>query len=227
MNSLLLIPSTLAAKSSLLSESLLSGGGLQDSPIVYSLLLLIVALIPFVLLSITSFIKLSVVFSILRNALGGGQIPSAAVGTLLSLVLSFQIMAPVFTEAIQEIDLKRTFSSIEALQKDLIAAAEPIEKFLEKHSGAREREFFMSVSKESSFSLIPAFVVSELKEAFAIGFTVYLPFLIIDLVVANLLVGMGMMMVSPVTLSVPFKIALFVMCDGWFTLCSGLVLGYS
>jgi type III secretion protein R len=199
---------------------------MEANPLTYTLLLLLIALVPFILLSVTSFVKLSVVFAILRNALGGGQIPSTAVGTLLSLVLSFQIMAPVFADAFAQVDMQKSLQSWDLLAGDLVEASVVFQEFLKRHSGERELEFFSSISKESPFSIVPAFIISELKEAFAIGFAIYLPFLIIDLVIANLLVGMGMMMVSPVTLSVPCKIALFVICDGWFALCSGLVLGY-
>lgn len=144
---------------------------------------------------------------------------------------------------------------VKKLEVDQVVAlaastVEPLRQFMRRHSYVRERAFFANqgevseihgdstkcptgsspgdcdFSGETFFSLLSAFVVSELNEAFTIGFCVYLPFLVIDLVVANLLVGMGMMMVSPVTIAMPFKLILFVMADGWYLLARGLVLGY-
>lgn len=204
---------------------------LEDNPLVFSALLMVLALIPFLLLSLTAFVKISVVFSILRNALGAGQVPSAAISSLLSLILSLHIAMPIAKSALNEFDLSTEFDSIEVFLEKIEKAAKPFEDFLEKHCGQKEREFFATLAKSDTPKqgltvLVPAFLITELREAFAIGFTIYLPFLVIDLVVANLLVGMGMMMVSPVTVSVPFKIGLFVLSDGWYLLCRGLVLGY-
>lgn len=263
-----------------------SGSSMSSSPLVLTILCLSICLLPFALLSMTSFIKLSVVFAILRNALGAGQIPSAAVSTLLSFVLTLHIMNPVFREAgmraeaslskhHQEAKVKKTArnSELAALLEAISEAALPLREFMTKHSRAEERAFFsrlrasaeispaeISPAKTASreikeknsqqnnsalnadilqpaqssqeemlgySSLIPAFVLSQLREAFIIGFILFIPFLIIDLVCANLLVGLGMMMVSPVAISLPFKIVLFVAADGWFNLCRGLVLGYS
>ena len=206
------------------------------------------ALVPFLALALTSFIKLSVVFGILRNALGAQQIPSGAVVSLLSLVLTLHIMAPLGEEIAGLLGESALFAEekleISDLGSAVSTAAIPLEGFLRKHSNSRERLFFAGLRTEtpqeelncddeqcippgeSFFTLVPSFVLSELSEAFAIGFTLFLPFLIVDLVIANLLVGLGMMMVSPVTISLPFKIILFVLCDGWFLLARGLVLGY-
>lgn len=243
---------------------------MSSSPLVLTILCLSISLLPFALLSMTSFIKLSVVFAILRNALGAGQIPSAAVSTLLSFVLTLHIMNPVFREAgmkaeasfskHQEAKAKKIArnSELSALLEAIAEAALPFREFMTKHSRVEERAFFsqlqasveikgknsrqnnsalnanvlrqgQSSSEEvlAYSSLIPAFVLSQLREAFIIGFILFVPFLIIDLVCANLLVGLGMMMVSPVAISLPFKIVLFVAADGWFNLCRGLVLGYS
>jgi type III secretion protein R len=125
---------------------------------------------------------------------------------------------------------------IETILSTLTAGAEPLQDFLRTHSHPRERQFFArsrqsaeqadAQRKEDLFSLIPAFLISELQEAFTIGFLLFLPFLVIDLVVANILIGLGMSMMSPVTISLPIKLLLFVLCDGWFLLSKGLVLGY-
>jgi len=247
----------------------------EPNPLLMVLLFVGMAIVPFVLLSVTSFIKLSVVFGILRNALGAQQVPSGAVIGLLSFVLTAHIMMPVIRDVSQQVEQEVkeialttpkkgkknqndafTFVNIVEVIK---AGSRPVEEFLRRHSDDRERIFFSNIdliseegvgsdtefvcaeitqgngssreicrpSGETFFSLVPAFVISELKEAFAIGFTVFLPFLVVDLVIAHLLVGLGMLMVSPVTISLPFKIILFVLCDGWFLLARGLVLGLS
>ncbi len=236
-------------------------GSLQLINLSHPLMLVVfcaaLALVPFIVLSVTCFIKLSVVFGILRNALGAQQVPSGAVVTLLSISLTGLVMAPVAKEAVE--NSKRALSDVSAVQSQgvskqsgakklseletlfhgLKAAAVPFQSFLEKHSRPRERMFFSGLSQQQSeqergalgstetlFTLIPSFVLSELHEAFAIGFSIFIPFLIIDLVVANILMGLGMMMVSPVTISLPIKLVLFVLCDGWFLLSRGLVMGY-
>jgi len=230
-----------------------------DNPIVLLVCLGLFSLMPILLMGTTSFIKISVVLSIFRNALGAGQLPSAAVSGLLSLALSLHIMTPVIQETLQQgkvlgskhLSASAPLDSILKLPpKQLQELAEgilkPLETFLLKHSNLREREFFAAAhltddekqnvpcgidsqckpQGESLLTLIPAFVLSELQAAFAIGFSIFLPFLVIDLVIANLLVGMGMVMVSPVTISLPFKVLLFVSCDGWFLLCTGLINSY-
>lgn len=240
--------------------TLTTGLDWSSNPAVIVLLMLCLALVPFFILAFTSFVKLNVVFGILRNALGAQQVPSGAVTSLLSLVLTLQIMAPVIRESMANSSAvldrlsqgtrapthsRQVSTGGGARASDLLpmlgavrAGAEPFSAFLAKHAGQRERAFFCDMSRgsssaepigrqESIFTLLPAFLISELHEAFAIGFLVYLPFLVVDLVVANILVGLGMLMVSPVSVSLPFKILLFVGCDGWFLLCRSLMLGYA
>ena len=245
-----------------------------ENPLYYALIMMGMALLPFALLSFTSFIKISVVLSILRNALGAGQLPSASISSLIALVLSIHVMTPLVQELVLEIQAKpealaKLSADIRQVKVLYEAGVNPLLSFLRKHSRKEERNFFAKLSViqnnfkngskgdidrrlilkelylkqpcrqldggknqecaipgENILTLIPAFVLSELREAFAIGFTIFLPFLVIDLVVANLLVGLGMMMVSPVSISLPFKILLFVACDGWYLLCRSLVLGY-
>lgn len=231
-----------------------------DNPLLLVLGLGSLSLLPVILMSTTSFVKISVVLSIFRNALGAGQLPSTAISGLLSLALSLHIMAPVFSSMIESGNL-----ALEKLPKDSSASFQellelpptelapilgsifsPLQDFLKKHAFPREREFFATLhttsteeesdcgageacweKEEGVFTLLPAFILSELQSAFAIGFSIFLPFLVIDLVIANLLVGMGMVMVSPVTISLPFKLLLFVSCDGWFLLCQGLIASYT
>ena len=241
-----------------------------DHPLFIGISLFGMAVVPMMLMAVTSFVKLNVVFTILRNAIGAGQVPSGAIATLLALVMTGYIMAPtafdvkerianVGKEAIITNKKEGTGIKIEAVPIIVTEAIRPIEKFLRKHSRIKERLFFASqikqinpitknqdvvlcdndkikeeanfepscrINKETIISLIPAFVVSELRDAFFIGFIIFLPFLVIDLVVTNVLVALGMMMVSPPTISLPLKILVFVLSDGWYLLCKNLVLNY-
>jgi len=224
-------------------ESLIQASA--TSPVLGFVLIAGLALLPFLLLAFTAFVKISVVLGILRHALGTGNIPSASVIAVISLLLSFQVASPVLekvdlsgvsqaslggelanekadTKAL-ELETKKILQSLESLRG-------PFQEFLKQHSRDKEIEFFVSRNPkrnaDSFLNLVPAFLLSELREAFAIGFVLFLPFLIIDLVVANLLVGMGMMMVSPVTISLPVKIISFVVFDGWFRISESLILGY-
>lgn len=213
------------------------------SPVLGFVLIAGLALLPFLLLAFTAFVKISVVLGILRHALGTGNIPSASVIAVISLLLSFHVASPVLekvdlggvSEASLsgelanahakdlEIETKKILQSLESLRG-------PFLEFLKLHSRDKEIELFVSRNpkrnSDSFLNLVPAFLLSELREAFAIGFVLFIPFLIIDLVVANLLVGMGMMMVSPVTISLPIKIISFVVFDGWFRISESLIIGY-
>ncbi len=203
------------------------------------------SLAPFVLIMITSFVKISVVLSIVRNAMGTQQIPPNQVVVGLAFVLTIFIMIPVAKEAYQESGISTQSQSkifSESSIKELFDAGsrgkEPVRQFLIRHAHNKDRALFVDLAfrlsgdeqeviDASSFQvLIPAFVISELKEAFQIGFIVFIPFLIIDMVVANVLLALGMMMLSPTTISLPFKILLFVLVDGWYLVVQGLVLGY-
>ncbi|MCB0358650.1 MAG: EscR/YscR/HrcR family type III secretion system export apparatus protein [Bdellovibrionales bacterium] len=237
-----------------------------------------IAAIPLALLACTSYLKLSIVFSLLRNALGAQNVPSAALAGMLSLLLSAHIMRPVLVEMADHWEepagLKSNHTSTTAWfteewfhQWEAVLA--PLEAFLVRHSDPRERRFFATLSErtdeaktkepsapacasrgkhedncappasaqgpgeglspyehEDALTLASAFVVSELREAFAIGFLLWIPFLVVDLVVSHVLIALGMMMVSPIMISLPLKIGLFFLCDGWLLLCNGLVAGY-
>ena len=227
----------------------------------FSLIVLFVglSLLPFVAMIATSYLKIVVVMSLIRNALGIQSIPPNMVINALAMILTFYIMAPVASESwgIAQKELgKQAASASGATQaakppnqqpaalsistEAIGKAAEPFRKFLSDHTSARERAFFVStaetlwgkngepavVDPESFYILLPSFCVSELTKAFQIGFLVYLPFIAIDIIVSNILLAMGMMMVSPVTISLPFKLLLFVMVNGWTLLIQGLVRGY-
>ena len=204
------------------------------------LILAAAAVLPFIAVVATSFVKLSVVFSLVRNALGVQQIPPNIALNALAIILSAYIMAPV---AMETYDLaaaaKPNFATADGLKAAYEAARGPLERFLNKHASDREKAFFLESARElcpkslsdglamdSMVIALPAFTVSQLREAFEIGFLLYLPFIVVDLIVSNILLALGMMMVSPLTISLPFKLLLFVMVDGWSRLILGLVKTY-
>ena len=186
-------------------------------------LMTILTLLPTILLSMTSFTRIMIVMSLLRQALGTAQTPSNQVLLGLSLFLTLFIMTPVFdkvnTEAVQPY-LAEKIDAPTALEK----ATGPFKQFMIRQTREADLELFARISgTEGPISaervplslLLPAFLTSELKTAFQIGFLIFLPFLIIDLVVASILMSMGMMMLSPLIVSLPFKLMLFVLADGW------------
>ncbi|EBY6849581.1 EscR/YscR/HrcR family type III secretion system export apparatus protein [Salmonella enterica subsp. enterica] len=187
----------------------------------------------------TSFLKISVVLSLLRNALGIQQIPPNMALYGMALILSIFIMAPVMYQVsnnLQESSLTfETENLFERVDNEVIT---PYKSFLEKHASQNQVDFFSNtamqlwpeemnvVPSNSIFIMLPAFMVSQLIDAFKIGLLLYLPFIAIDLIVSNVLLAMGMMMVSPMTISLPFKILLFVMINGWERVLSQLILSY-
>lgn len=212
----------------------------QFSPSSALVTVIVMALAPFVAVMVTSFTKIVVVLSLLRNALGTQQIPPNVVLNGLALILSIYVMYPVGQAMMAQLDGRASFTeNVEDLLLAADATKEPLRDFMLKHSGEREREFFLSTAKrmvspeqaetmtrEDFLVIVPAFTVSELTAAFQIGFLIFLPFIVIDLVVANILMAMGMMMLSPTTISLPFKLLLFVLVEGWAKLAHGLVLSY-
>ena len=203
-------------------------------------LLVSLALAPFVLLLVSSFVKIVSVLSLIRNALGVQQVPPNMVINGLSILLTIYIMYPVVQDTF---DIARTMdydmNNIAELEPKLSKTCGPLKKFLYEHSKSRGRAFFMrtaqkiwpadmqdGLDEQHLLILIPAFIVSELTDAFQIGFLLYLPFIAIDMIVSNILLAMGMMMVSPMTISLPFKLMLFVLIDGWTKLVEGIVRTY-
>lgn len=205
---------------------------------------------PFVLITMTSFVKIAVVLSIVRSAIGTPQVPPSPVITGLALLLTAQVMAPVVYEVharatpLPEAKADDDAGSPPALAliRHLAAAArEPVQSFLTQHSRSRDRALFVRLARASArpgavasdlapdhwLVLVPAFLVSQLTRAFEIGFVVFIPFLVIDLIVANILLALGMQMLAPTTISLPFKLLLFVLLDGWHELSKTLVLGYT
>ena len=288
------------------------------NPIVMVIVLGALALAPFVIVMLTSFVKISVVLSILRNAMGTQQVPPNQIITGLAFVLTIFIMVPVarqmYDEAGNVANTKDIFSeaSVKSLFDASKRAKEPLRHFLSQHSHVKDRELFMDLAvrlernavakqqqttspvtaasltpplaqtaqsgttaslipsanaaplpqaapalqgpapsspaqpapgpqsstptpaadahrpdKEDFQVLIPAFVTSQLKEAFEVGFLLFVPFIVVDMVIANILLAMGMQMLSPTVISLPFKLLLFVLVDGWFLIVRGLVLSYA
>lgn len=250
------------------------------NPVVMVIVLGTLSLAPFILIMLTSFVKISVVLSILRNALGTQSVPPSQVITGLAFVLSIFIMTPVAREMYREAgkvpDTRDIFSeaSVKTLFDAVGRGREPLRHFLARHAHAEDRILFIRLAqrledneteqearltqpsrseaagsaaehappqtpptapapaktmlgKDDFQVLIPAFVTSQLKEAFEVGFLVFIPFVIIDMVIANILLAMGMSMLSPSVISLPFKLLLFVLVDGWFLIIRGLVLSYA
>lgn len=204
------------------------------------LTVILIALAPFVAVMMTSFTKIVVVLSLLRNALGVQQVPPNLVINGLAMILTVYVMYPVGSQVMVNIsDSNLETTSTDGLLEIANIGKEPVREFLLKHSNELERAFFHSTVEKMSEAedlpevkssdfivLLPAFTISELSEAFQIGFLIYLPFIIIDLVVSNILMALGMMMLSPTLVSLPFKLLLFVMIDGWAKLSHGLVMSY-
>lgn len=218
----------------------LGASGLAANPLSMMGMLALMALIPFVILMLTCFSKVLVVLSMVRSAIGTQQAPPAVVLTGLAAVLSAHIMAPVMEHMVRA--GQASFSGAVSGERILSVSAQvarPLRDFLVKHGNAEERARFVDlgrelrpadeaaqVSEDDWFVVIPAFVLTELKAAFQLGFLVFLPFLVVDMVVANVLLALGMQTLSPTQVSLPFKLLLFVAIDGWSLLARGLILGY-
>ncbi len=198
------------------------------------LLLTVVSLAPAILIMTTSFTRFAVVFSFLRHALGTQGSPPNQVIIGLSLFLTFFIMQPVWQKIHQDAITpyqKREISGDEFLKRGL----KPLQDFMLKQTRKQDLGLFVSLSQQEKplnaeslpiTTVIPAFVISELKTAFQIGFLLYLPFLILDMVIASILLSMGMMMLPPIMISLPFKLMLFVLVDGWNLMIGSLVKSF-
>lgn len=209
-------------------------------PIVLTFSLALLGLVPLVFVTTTSFLKIAIVLSLVRNALGVQQAPPNIVLYALALMLTVFIMAPIGQEIADAINVEpNATANVTNLMRATKRGIEPMRKFLVGNSKVEQRDFFVGQAKrlwppkmaaevrqDDLVVLVPAFVVTELTAAFEIGFLLYLPFIVIDLVVSNILMAMGMMMVSPATITLPLKLFLFVTVDGWSRLLHGLVLTY-
>ena len=193
-----------------------------------------ITLLPSLLLMMTSFVRIIIVMSILRQALGTGQTPPNTVLVGLSLFLTLFIMSPVLTDVYQNALIPYLQNGM-AFDKALVAAEGPIRGFMLRQTREDDIAMFMQMANKlevaSSESvpittLSPAFITSELKSAFTIGFLIYIPFVVIDLIVASVLMSMGMMMLSPMMISMPFKLMLFVLVDGWSLILGSLAASF-
>ncbi len=224
-----------------------AAGRLQEEdllarPLALVAALALVSLLPFVFMGLTSFVKISTVLQIVRGAIGAQSVPSSTVVMALAAALTVLSMAPVgeriADRAAPLLTAKETPDTVKLIEGGIDAFREPMREFLRKNASPAEIDRFLSVARKAREGsgpapsaddlavLTPAFVVTELGEAFAIGFLIYLPFLVIDLVVANILLALGMQMLSPTQVSLPFKLLLFVTVGGWGLLSQALVAGY-
>jgi flagellar biosynthesis protein FliP len=197
-------------------------------------ILTVLSLAPAILLMVTSFTRLVVVLSLLRHALGTQTMPPNQIIIGLSLFLTFFIMAPVW-EKVNNEALKPYYEDRITGEEAFTLATTPVKNFMLKQTREKDLALFVKIAKEkrpekpldiSLSALIPAFVISELKTAFQIGFLIFLPFFIIDIVVSSILLSMGMMMLPPIMISLPFKLLLFVLVDGWYLIIGSLVQSF-
>ncbi|EAU63011.1 type III secretion system export apparatus subunit SctR [Stigmatella aurantiaca] len=210
------------------------------NPLTMMAVLAVLSLLPFAVVMLTSFSKIAVVLSLARSAMGTQQAPPTVVLTGLAAVLSAHIMSPVMAR-MYEVgrEAARDAESGAQILAAVERTAEPLRAFLVKHGSAEERSRFVELARElrppeeatqvqegDLFVVVPAFVITELKEAFQMGFLLFLPFLVLDMVIANILLALGMQSLSPSQVSLPFKILLFVTVDGWPLLAQGLIQGY-
>lgn len=198
------------------------------------LLITILSIAPTILIMVTSFTRMVVVFSFLRHAMGTQQMPPNQVLVSLALFLTFFIMTPVWQE-INQNALKPFLAKEISYETALDQATKPLKEFMLKQTREKDLALLMKVSKINKprntsdvplTTLVPAFVISELRIAFQIGFLVYVPFLILDMVVACVLLSMGMMMLPPIMISLPFKLLLFVLVDGWYLIVGSLIRSF-
>lgn len=201
------------------------------------MILTVISVAPFMLLMMTCFTRIIIVFSFLRNALGLQQSPPNQVLIGLALFISFFIMQPVLSQ-INETALQPYNQGVIETQEFMDRAAVPLKEFMLKQTTAKEVEMYKGLSQDPAIVemapeelplhvVVPAFMTSELKRAFLIGFLLFIPFLIIDLIVSSTLMSMGMIMLPPVMISLPFKIMLFVVVDGWGLLIKTLIMTYN
>lgn len=220
-----------------------------EGPLSLSTLLALgaLALLPLLLIAATSFAKMAIVFSVLRNALGAPEVPSGAIVTALAAILSAYVMAPVGSEmaavsaaAAARVDTRDPLStrSQQALFEVASRAGAPLSAFLARNADPPERALFTDLARrarrgdaglrdDSLVVVLPAFLITELKEAFQIGLLVLLPFIVIDLVVASVLGAVGMPQLTPAAVALPLKLLLFVLVNGWSTLSQALISGYA
>lgn len=233
---LLLLPVFAFAQGMPVVNVLAGKGGVTQYSLTLQLLALmtVLTLLPSMLLMMTSFVRIIIVMSILRQALGTGQTPPNNVLVGVSLFLTLFIMSPVLTDVYTNAVVPYMESGMK-FDKALAAAEAPLRSFMLKQTREDDIGLFMQMARNAEVSdasqvpfttLVPAFITSELKSAFTIGFLIYIPFVVIDLIVASVLMSMGMAMLSPMMISMPFKLMLFVLVDGWSLIMGSLAASF-
>ncbi len=205
------------------------------NPILQMLIIMSVfSLLPFAFACLTSFMRFIIVFSILKTALGTQSVPPAIIIIGLSIIMTFYTMAPTFGKMYEagKVPYEKTQNVLVAMQE----GSEPLKEFMMKQTTKEDLAFFIELSGKpqpatpaevSIFDVAPAFMVGELKKSFEIGFIIFVPFVILDLVVANVLLALGMMMLSPTIISLPFKLLIFIAVDGWGMVVNGLIQSFN
>ena len=205
------------------------------SPIIQLLIVMATfSLLPFIFVSMTPFLRFTIVFSMLKTAMGTNSVPPAITLIGLSLILTIYTMSPVFDQMYKEyqIPYQKTQNVIVSLE----AAQKPLKEYMLKQTRQSDLAFFVEKTKHKApqtpdeltiWEVAPAYIVSELKTAFEIGFIIYVPFIVLDLVVANILLALGMFMLSPQIVSTPFKLLIFIAVDGWSLIVKGLVESFN
>ena len=231
---LVLAPWAQAQGIPMLNVSNAKGGQQYSLTLQLLALMTTLTLLPSMLLMMTSFVRIIIVLSLLRQALGTGQTPPNMVLVGLSLFLTLFIMSPVFDNIYQNALLPYMNGSM-PFEKALALAEAPVRNFMTMQTRDDDITMFMQIAQKKEVvsaaevpftTLMPAFITSELKSAFTIGFMIYIPFVVIDLIVASVLMSMGMMMLSPMIISMPFKLMLFVLVDGWTLLMGSLASSF-
>ena len=217
-----------------ISINLGQGGGLTERVVQLIAFITVLSLAPSILIMMTSFTRIVVVLSLLRTALGTATAPPNAVIVALALFLTAFVMGPALQTAYDS-GIRPLINNEITVEQAFQRSSEPLKLFMQKNVREKDLALFADLSREprpatpeelSLRILVPAFMISELKRAFEIGFLLFLPFLIIDLVVASVLMSMGMMMLPPVVVSLPFKLIFFVLVDGWSLVAGSLVQSY-
>lgn len=231
---IVMLPTLVQAQSLSIDLEQQDGGSTTARMIQIILLMTVLSIAPSILVMVTSFTRIVIVLSFLRTALGTQQTPPNQVLVGLALFLTMFIMAPVFEKSYNEGILPLINEEISE-EAAIEATAHPFRLFMLRHVREKDLELFMNMNPELQVEkpeatpyqvLIPAFMISELRRAFEIGFLIFVPFLIIDMLVASILMAMGMMMLPPVLISLPFKLIFFVMVDGWYMLAGSLVKSF-
>lgn len=208
--------------------------GKMDPSLQLIVLMGALTLLPFILISLTSFTRYVIVLSILKTALGTQQVPPGVVLVGISLILTIYTMGPVFGEMYDraEVPIKNKQTILAVLDE----ASQPLKEFMMRQTRQQDVAYFIEMSRKtppenpeelSIWEVAPAFMISELRTAFEIGFLIFIPFIVLDLVVSNILLALGMFMLSPTIISLPFKILIFIAVDGWGLIINGLVNSYN